>query len=138
MGAANFQLTHFGKDAGDAFRAAVEEANEYYGHRDGYSGTINSSRGYRLVQVPLSISAFKWASYVEGYEPKGRNTHIPKGVRDKFLSIVHSQWKLWEDKWDSCLCFELTGKDLRDWKAKNAWSKGKHGKPYMFTGMVPE
>jgi len=76
--------------------------------------------------------------YVTQYEAGGKNTHIPKSVREKFGNDLRSQHSTWDDKWAACLAFELTGKDLREWKARNAWSKGKHGKPFVFTGIVPE
>jgi hypothetical protein len=42
MGACSIILSAKGKNIKDAFNNAVEEANDYYGHQEGYSGTINT------------------------------------------------------------------------------------------------
>lgn len=47
MGANEFFTRSWGKDIGDAYQKAVEQANYEYGHQDGYSGQINCTTGYR-------------------------------------------------------------------------------------------
>ena len=42
MGACSIVVSATGKNMRDAFKNAVEEANEYYGHQEGYSGAINT------------------------------------------------------------------------------------------------
>ena len=52
MGASEFGVYGTGKTAAEAFRNAVEEADAEFGHRQGYSGTINSKRSFKEVSVP--------------------------------------------------------------------------------------
>lgn len=42
MGAQSIVVSAHGKNMRDAFNNAVEEANDYYGHQEGYSGAINN------------------------------------------------------------------------------------------------
>jgi hypothetical protein len=45
MGSQVFQTYSRGRDVRDAYSRAVEDANDEYGHQEGYSGQINSSGG---------------------------------------------------------------------------------------------
>jgi hypothetical protein len=49
MGSQSFTTQSRGKDVRDAYNRAVENANDEYGHQEGYSGQINSSAGFRDV-----------------------------------------------------------------------------------------
>lgn len=46
MGSKRFITRARGKNVSEAYRNAVEEATEIYGHQEGYSGEINCSTGY--------------------------------------------------------------------------------------------
>ena len=46
MGANEFFTRSRGKDIGDAYQNAVDEAAYEYGHQEGYSGQINCTTGY--------------------------------------------------------------------------------------------
>jgi len=52
MGAVDFQTKASGKSAREAYKNAVEEANAYSGHQDGYSGDIQTTEGFRHVPSP--------------------------------------------------------------------------------------
>ena len=43
MGASWFRTTYEGKSLRDAYNTAVEEAEEYHGHQEGYNGTISTT-----------------------------------------------------------------------------------------------
>ena len=47
MGACTFHFTQRGKTMQDAYRNACNEAEEEYGHQQGYNGTISTTSGYR-------------------------------------------------------------------------------------------
>ena len=47
MGANRFITRSRGKNIADAYQKAVEQADDEYGHQDGYSGQINCTTGYR-------------------------------------------------------------------------------------------
>ena len=52
MGACNIEVTKIGvyRNANEAYRQACDEADEEYGHQQGYSGAINSTHGIRRAQ----------------------------------------------------------------------------------------
>ncbi len=57
MGAEEFESRAAGKDAAEAFAAAVKQAQWDYGHA-GYTGTIAEKRTFALVaSVPMSLVA---------------------------------------------------------------------------------
>lgn len=56
MGGVDFSQIALGKDMGDAYRRAVDEAYAYAGHQDGYNGTISTTDGF--VSVDLTLSKF--------------------------------------------------------------------------------
>ena len=47
MGACQFKSTYSGKTAEEAYDRACEEAEQEYGHQDGYNGTISTTHGFR-------------------------------------------------------------------------------------------
>jgi hypothetical protein len=47
MGACQFKVRYFGKTADEAYRNACDDAEEEYGHQDGYNGTISTTHGFR-------------------------------------------------------------------------------------------
>lgn len=54
MGATDFMTESNGKDVGEAYRNAVQDARYWHGH-GGYSGTIAEKDGYELWAVPLHV-----------------------------------------------------------------------------------
>ncbi len=56
MGANWFRTQSTGKDVRDAYSRAVQNAEDEYGHQEGYSGQINSSSGFRDVTKEFKAS----------------------------------------------------------------------------------
>ena len=47
MGATQFKTRYGGKTIEEAYNRACEEAEQEYGHQDGYNGTISTTHGFR-------------------------------------------------------------------------------------------
>jgi len=47
MGATQFKVRYSGKTADEAYRKACDDAEEEYGHQEGYNGTISTTPGFR-------------------------------------------------------------------------------------------
>jgi len=47
MGACQFKVRYGGKTADEAYRNACDDAEEEYGHQEGYNGTISTTPGFR-------------------------------------------------------------------------------------------
>ena len=47
MGATQFKVRYSGKTADEAYRKACDDAEEEYGHQEGYNGTISTTHGFR-------------------------------------------------------------------------------------------
>jgi hypothetical protein len=47
MGACQFKVRSTGKTADEAYRNACDDAEEEYGHQEGYNGTISTTPGFR-------------------------------------------------------------------------------------------
>jgi hypothetical protein len=47
MGACQFKVRYSGKTADEAYRKACDDAEEEYGHQEGYNGTISTTPGFR-------------------------------------------------------------------------------------------
>jgi hypothetical protein len=47
MGATQFKVRYSGKTADEAYRNACDDAEEEYGHQEGYNGTISTTHGFR-------------------------------------------------------------------------------------------
>tara|TARA_R110000772_G_scaffold6250_5_gene21940 strand:- start:1666 stop:2007 length:342 start_codon:yes stop_codon:yes gene_type:complete len=96
-------------NARDAFRQAREEANDYNGHREGYSGDIQTADGFSM------------------------RTDNPRFGTQAFYKWEEKQL----DKMDKgdCICVELKGAVLKRAKGNGYW-KGKKGvKGFYFFGM---
>lgn len=135
MGATNIVVASFGKSVSEAYNKAVQEANDQYGHQDGYSGAINSSRGYTLVTLPSGITVKDWINYIEEFDEDGENTHIPENVRKSYLSTIKRHWDIYDDKWGPMLAMELHGEELEAMLKRN---KLENTKVFIFAGFVPE
>lgn len=58
MGACQFKVRYFGKTADEAYRNACDDAEEEYGHQDGYNGTISTTHGFRDETETYAKSKF--------------------------------------------------------------------------------
>ena len=47
MGACQFKVRSTGKTADEAYKYACDEAEQEYGHQEGYNGTISTTNGFR-------------------------------------------------------------------------------------------
>ena len=47
MGACQFKSRYSGRTAEEAYQSACDEAEQEYGHQDGYNGTISTTHGFR-------------------------------------------------------------------------------------------
>jgi hypothetical protein len=56
MGSQSFTTYARGKNANDAYNRAVEDAEDEYGHQEGYSGAINSAGGFADVTKEFKAS----------------------------------------------------------------------------------
>jgi len=64
MGSQSFTTYARGKNANDAYNRAVEDANDEYGHQEGYSGAINSSGGCRDITKEFKASGKTMAKFI--------------------------------------------------------------------------
>lgn len=58
MGACQFKVRYFGKTADEAYKNACDDAEEEYGHQDGYNGTISTTHGFRDETEAYNKSKF--------------------------------------------------------------------------------
>jgi hypothetical protein len=65
MGSQQFQTYSRGKSVKEAYNRAVEDAEDEYGHQEGYSGAINSTPGYTDVTAKFKASKKSLAKYIE-------------------------------------------------------------------------
>ena len=110
MGATNFSNLELIKgDANDAYGRAIENANDYNGHQEGYSGDIQTAEGFymRTDNPRFGTKAFyKWT--------------------EKHLDAM--------DKGE-CYCVEIKGATLK--RLKGRTYKGRRGiRGFYFFGMA--
>lgn len=65
MGSQTFYVKCKGKSAQDAYKRAVDDANEQYGHQEGYSGHINVTPGFRDVTKNFKASGLSMQQYID-------------------------------------------------------------------------
>lgn len=155
MGACNFTAAAAGKDAADAFRAAIERAQYDHGH-EGYSGTVAEKHSFKVASVPGVGDGFKLADWIEaaayisnvraqaasGFASKEDKAHAKEAERafNKTIPKKHQAWALgwaraYDDKWGAAICIELTGVFAARWKAENGL-KGTRKRVFVFIGMA--
>jgi hypothetical protein len=64
MGSQSFQTYSRGNSANEAYSRAVDDANDEYGHQQGYSGAINASAGFRDVTSTFKSSGKSLNQYI--------------------------------------------------------------------------
>lgn len=157
MGATEFQVTQFGKDAADAFQKAVDEARHDHGH-EGYTGTIAEKSEFIEVELPARVSvekALAWAGLASEHDIEVDNASMydkwdqPKRAKaarklaaaaERKIPKQHRElaWKLAEimdDKWGPALCLRVTGKMVRPMRERYG-VKGRRGDFFVFAGMA--
>jgi hypothetical protein len=111
MGAVDFSIIGFGKDVYEAYRTACEEAEEEYGHQEGYSGQINSTTSLLFDRTELRYGTKIYSKYI-----------------DKQLKDCPKR---------TCYAVEIKNKAAVDLKKKYGLTRS-HKKVYHFFGVAPE
>ncbi len=114
MGACDFRTTATGKfkNVNDAYAQACNDAIEYYGHQEGYNGTISTTGDVKLITDAPKYGTkayYKW--------------------EDEKIETMNKR---------DCMAVEIKGKTLNEMKEKNGL-KGKKGiKAFCFFGIAAE
>ena len=113
MGACTFDTIRIVKgDVREAYSEALEEARDYNGHQEGYSGDIQTVNGYRVVRDFPTYDSKKFWSWIDS-----RLGNL--GKRE-------------------CEVIEITGAGLKKLK-ENRGLKGRKGyRAFMFYGWGAE
>lgn len=152
MGACSFSTTATGRTPEEAYRNAREDALAEYGHQQGYSGTISTTNGFRLIVKPkghqlktflkeLHADENRLMDYEdEVYDekqkrwvrnPKPKPTRKYPGV---FLPMVDG------DKRGDCGCIEVGPAYRTEWDPKkgNVKKAIRGQRTYLFWGWAAE
>lgn len=65
MGSKSFVTYSYGKTVDSAYTSAVEDADERYGHQEGYSGEINCSGGFKDITKEFKASGKSLDQFVK-------------------------------------------------------------------------
>lgn len=87
MGACIFQTIGYGDDAHEAFYSAQEEAREMNGDQEGYSGDIQTVKGYTEITLKEGQTLYDILEEIEDYDTANGNPI---------------------NKWNNCACIKLT------------------------------
>lgn len=162
MGATDFEVYGFGKDASLAFNACVREAHHQHGH-DSYNGTISTVRGYQVFDVPPrakveKIAELVWLLYdapdqhVQYSDDRIKVLTGQMGHVNGLMSGWKTKWKTHLlpkelemshllamvasiEKWESCCALRVTGAAAQNKRTQHDW-KGLHGDVYYFFGLA--
>lgn len=109
MGSQSFTSYSRGKDARDAYKRAVEEAEYEYGHQEGYSGAINSTAGFGDITKEFKASKKSLNQFIDEQidkltkfdgarcicleEPIG-NTNVTKSQVEHIVTPGTKKWVL--------------------------------------------
>lgn len=107
MGSNSFYTISKGKSAIEAYNRAVEDAEDEYGHQQGYSGHINSTDGFRDVTDKFKASGKTIDQYVdERMDVLSKHddaecicTSAPKANTNKIKSVVEHIVEKGTKKW---------------------------------------
>lgn len=101
MGANTFSDVVIAKNAQEAFRQAVEEAQYDHGHA-GYTGTIAEKHDFRMISCPAGVEPSEFAHDAINY---GLGDDEEKSPHDVALRIAHD---IVDDKWGPAGCIDVT------------------------------
>jgi len=103
MGAQFFQNSTRAKSIQEAYNKLVEQANDEYGHQEGYSGQINSSAGFTDITSEWKRTKLSLQQFIDNEEAGDLSKHDgaqgiciqePVGNTNKVKSVVeHSVFK---------------------------------------------
>lgn len=111
MGSVLVEQIAFGKNYQEAYKNACREAEEEYGHQQGYSGQINSTNHCTLLEGPSRVGTKKFIKWLDNY-----------------VDTL--------DKRD-VVAFEITGKLAIEEKKKHGLSR-THNKVFLLTGWAAD
>lgn len=116
MGATTFYTTTIGKfkSVREAYHSACSIANEENGHREGYSGDIQTTSGCKLYADHPRYGSKAYDNWVEK------------------ITDVH------EDARGDCAAIEITGSKLRDIKKNTGYAGRKGIRVFHFFGWCKE
>ena len=108
MGAQFFHETVRGKSMADAYKKVCQEAEDEYGHQQGYSGQINSSAGFRDITSEYKSSKLTIGQYIDNvtadlYKPDGAQgicVQEPVVNNNKIKSVVDHKVFKGTRKWN--------------------------------------
>ena len=113
MGSTNFSEIQIGKYSNErqAYDDACKEAEEYYGHQEGYNGTISTTSGV-----------------------KNLTNQAPKYGTQAFRKWEVNMLNDCLEKYGPCIAIEIKGKALVNLKKKNKLVGKKGIKAFYFFG----
>lgn len=122
MGATNFSTIGHGRTPQEAYDAACREALDYYGHQEGYNGTITTTSGFQVVTLEQAKAGTKhtaaahdrWTRLAWGGEDGTNPAGVPAPA----------------EKWHECWCLELP--------RKYAKGQPRGVRAYLFAGWAAE
>ena len=157
MGACDFQVVQFGRDARDAFDAATRAALYEYGHNP-YNGTISTVRDFREFTLPKRMKPSDFEAIVWELENGGFVSEPP--IKRKFdyewerpaYQRLRKLWKKYDalpesakfmlrqaadsiQKWECCVCVQLPPAEEKEYRERMNL-KGKRGHVYLFFGLA--
>jgi hypothetical protein len=163
MGASEFSTYAFGKNAGDAFSAAVSEAQYQHGH-GGYSGTIAEKHNFHgVIELPARVTSTEYLdalSYLI-WRPEGRldasevlrtrtMPRMPSGLSSREKKAWQATKKVlvktglsareiavYDDKWGPALALKPNAAEQRKLREGHGFS-GKRGVFYLFAGLASD
>lgn len=108
MGATTFTTTSRGKNAKDAFDAAVRDATARHG-TEPYSGTIKEKDGFEEFKLPagISVSEFVDRAMNLGNGPIGE-------LPDELIRTLAKAREVADEKWGPAACVEVPYSEQED------------------------
>ena len=129
MGAQNFRETTGAKSMSEAYTNLVAEADDEYGHQEGYSGQINATPGFEDITKEWKNSKLSLDKFIDKKEEsiekhngaQGICLIEPIGNNNKVKSVVkHSVFK-GTRKWELVYTAKVPH---GNWESKDYYNKG--------------
>jgi hypothetical protein len=151
MGATTFFTYSHGRNVGEAFRQAQDEARYENGH-GGYTGTIAEKPGAVTLDLPPRVTVHTFQSKIYGaenaiceIESKGDEYGYKATAKDRadlrwLIEHFGGEYQAkrivrqYHDKWGECLAFELRGSERQNALMNLGLKKGTRQKVYAFLG----
>jgi hypothetical protein len=143
MGSVVFTVQARGFNVQEAYRKAMDDADDEMGHQEGYSGTINSSKSHRLIDRTCDFAKAKKKGFYDFAEEYASNNdeaiyfmelvkpvenkskikttvehHVEKGTK-KWIQVFEISTSSGDDLLDSCATKGEALTKARTWSEKN-------------------